>query len=100
MKVRATAFGEYNGKRKIGDVFEFEGKPSGKWMEPVDDAARDAFDAAGIKVAPKPVPPPSFPTGKTTLAGAPVVESVEPHKQTKAEAKAEKHGSTGNRHVI
>jgi hypothetical protein len=104
VKVRATVFGEYRGKRKPGDEFEFEGKPSGKWMEPVDDAARAAFEAAGIKVASKPVPPPSFPTGETTLAG----DAVEPHKKTKAEAraeaeaeaKAEKHGSTGDKNVI
>ncbi len=107
MLVRATAFGEYHGKRKPGAVFEFEGKPSAKWMEPVDDAARAAFEKAGFKVAAKPVPPPSLPTGETTLAGA----HVESHKQTKAEAraeakaeaaeaKAEKHGSTGDKNVI
>ena len=91
MRVRATAFGEYHGKRKVGAEFEFEGIPSGKWMEPVDDAARAAFKKAGIKVAPKPAPPaPSFPTGETTLAGAPVEKT----------APGSGGGSTGDRNVI
>ncbi|MDA8122311.1 MAG: hypothetical protein M0Z38_07080 [Deltaproteobacteria bacterium] len=63
MRVRAIAFGEYRGKRKPGTEFEFEGKPSGKWMEPVDDAARVAFKKAGLKVPPKPVDPPPPPPG-------------------------------------
>jgi len=52
MKVRAIAFGFYRQKRRIGDVFDFEGKPSEKWMEPVDEAAKTAFKKAGLKVAP------------------------------------------------
>ncbi len=93
MRVRATAFGEYHGKRKLGEEFEFEGKPSGKWMEPVDDAAKAAFKKAGIKVAPKPQPPPSLPTGKTTLAGTPVDKDKAPDPGTGG-------GSTGDKNVI
>ena len=95
MKVRATAFGEYHGKRKVGAEFEFEGKPSGKWMEPVDDAARAAFKKACIMVAPKPVPPVSLPNGETTLAGA----SVEKDKVPDPGA-APSSGSTGDKNVI
>ncbi len=94
MRVRATAFGEYKGKRKPGDEFEFEGKPSGKWMEPVDDAARAAFEKAGIKVAPKPVPPPSLPNGETTLGGDPV------DGKDKAPDPGDGGGSTGDKNVI
>jgi len=101
MKVRAIAFGEYLGKRKIGDVFEFEGKPSDKWMEPVDDAAREAFEKAGIKVAgpfsasaPKDAP----------AAYAPDLTKAEQRKADKAAAKeAEKEAraaSTGDQNVI
>ncbi|MDA8120984.1 MAG: hypothetical protein M0Z38_00265 [Deltaproteobacteria bacterium] len=89
MRVRATAFGFYLHKRKLGDEFEFEGKPSGKWMEPVDAAALAAFKKAGIKVSPKPVALPSLPNGKTTLAGAAV------EKGNPAEG-----GSTGDKEVI
>ncbi len=95
MKVRATAFGEYRGKRKPGDVFEFEGKPSGKWMEPVDDAARAAFKKAGIKVAPKPAPPPpSLPGEETDPAG----KAADNNKAPDAAAAAA--GSTGDQNVI
>jgi hypothetical protein len=66
MRVKAIAFGEYRGKRKPGAEFEFDGKPSGKWMEPVDDAARAAFKKAGIKVAPKVEPPPAPAGGEKT----------------------------------
>jgi hypothetical protein len=59
MKVRATQFGFYRSKRKVGDVFEFEGKPSGRWMEPVDDAARKAFKKAGIPFTVPAEPPPA-----------------------------------------
>ena len=91
MRVRATAFGFYLHKRKLGDEFEFEGKPSGKWMEPVDAAALAAFKKAGIKLAPKPVPPPSLPTGETTLAGAPAGKDKAPDPGAK---------STGDQNVI
>lgn len=95
MRVRATAFGEYHGKRKVGTEFEFEGIPSGKWMEPVDDAARAAFKKAGIKFAPKPVPPVSLPDGETTLAGAAVDKDKAPDPGA-----APAGGSTGDKNVI
>lgn len=50
MKVRAIKFGFYKQKRRIGDVFDYEGIPSGNWMEPVDEAAKAAFKKAGFKV--------------------------------------------------
>lgn len=93
MIVKATAFGEYRGKRKPGDEFKFEGKPSGKWMEPVDDDARAAFKKAGIKIVPVPVAPPSLPGGETTLAGAAV-------DKEKAKKNTPKGGSTGDTEVI
>ena len=95
MRVRATAFGEYHGKRKVGAEFEFEGKPSGKWMEPIDNAARGVFKKAGIKVAPKPVLPVSLPNGETTLAG----KAVEKGKATDPRA-TPPGGSTGDKNVI
>ena len=93
MRVRATAFGEYHGKRKIGAEFEFKGKPSGKWMEPIDNAARGVFKKAGIKVAPKPVLPVSLPNGETTLAGKAV-------EKGKASDPGTRGGSTGDKNVI
>jgi len=95
MRVRATSFGEYHGKRKVGAEFKFEGKPSGKWMEPIDDAARAVFKKAGIKVAPKPVSPVSLPNGETTLAG----KAVEKGKATDPGA-TPPGGSTGDKNVI
>jgi len=93
MLVRAIAFGEYLGKRKIGDEFEFEGKPSGKWMEPVDDAARAAFEKAGIKVATEPVVPahPAHPARPTHPAHPAHPAPVEKGKGA---------GSTGDKSVI
>lgn len=65
MKVRAVKFGFYNHQRHPGDVFDFEGKPSIIWMEPVDDAAKKVFAKLGWKEPPKPKesPPPEKPTG-------------------------------------
>lgn len=98
MRVRAIAFGEYRGKRNPGDEFEFEGKPSEKWMLPVDDAARAAFKKAGFKVPPKPVePPPQSPGGegdKGKDGGAP------PRKGNADNAPPAAGGSTGDRTVI
>ena len=93
MRVRATSFGEYHGKRKVGAEFEFEGIPSGKWMEPVDAAARDAFKRADIKVASKPILSVSLPNGETTLAGKAVEKSKAPDPGTTG-------GSTGDKNVI
>ena len=93
MRVRATSFGEYHGKRKVGAEFEFEGIPSGKWMEPVDAAARDAFKRADIKVERKPAPPAPLPSGKTTLAGKAVEKGKTPDPGTTG-------GSTGDKNVI
>ena len=93
MRVRATAFGEYHGKRKVGAEFEFEGKPSGKWMEPINDAARGVFKKAGIKIASKPVSPVSLPIGETTLAGKAVEKGKAPDPGTTG-------GSTGDKNVI
>jgi hypothetical protein len=90
MKIRATAFGEYHGKRKPGTVFEFEGKPSGKWMEPVDDAARAAFKKAGIKFAPK-VEPLPLKEEKTALSGDVIKDPPDPGASG---------GSTGDKNVI
>ncbi len=92
MRVRATAFGEYHGKRKPGAEFDFEGKPSGKWMEPVDDAARAAFKKAGIKVISKPVPPPQG-EEKTNAAG----DVLKPAPGTEPPPTG---GSTGDKNVI
>ena len=93
MRVRATSFGEYHGKRKVGAEFEFEGKPSGKWMEPINDVARGVFKKADIKVAPKPVSPVSLPNGETTLAGKAVEKGKAPDPGTGG-------GSTGDKNVI
>jgi len=93
MRVRATSFGEYHGKRKVGAEFEFEGIPSGKWMEPVDAAARDAFKRADIKVERKPAPPAPLPSGKTTLAGKAV-------EKGKTRDPGTTGGSTGDKNVI
>jgi len=93
MRVRATSFGEYHGKRKVGAKFEFEGIPSGKWMEPVDDAARGVFKKAGIKIAPKPALPAPLPSGETTLAGKAVEKGKAPDPGTTG-------GSTGDKNVI
>ncbi|OYV96596.1 MAG: hypothetical protein B7Z62_07875 [Deltaproteobacteria bacterium 37-65-8] len=71
-------------------MFEFEGKPSAKWMEPVDDAARAAFKKAGIKVAPKPVEaPPAAPADDKAKAADPG-----------GEPPAAAGGSTGDKNVI
>jgi hypothetical protein len=89
MKVRAIKFGFYHHKREPGDVFEFEGKPSEIWMEPVDAAALEAFKTAGFKVTPKSAEPPPAgtkrgPAGKKDgVSGAP-----------------KKPGSTGDQTVI
>jgi len=93
MRVRATSFGEYHGKRKVGAEFEFEGKPSGKWMEPINDAARGVFKKAGIKIASKPVSPVSLPNGETTLAGKAVEKGKAPDLGIGG-------GSTGDKNVI
>lgn len=85
MKVRATAFGFYRQKRRPGDVFDFEGKPSQKWMEPVDAAAIEAFKKAGFKV---PAPAPTVP-----------VEVSADEKGGKVKP-GKKGGSTGDENVI
>lgn len=84
MKVQATQFGFYLKKRKEGDVFDFEGRPSLKWMAPVDDVAKKAFAKLGWKAPPTPPPAP------------PVDEKVKPEeKDPKGTG-----GSTGDRNVI
>jgi hypothetical protein len=88
MKVRAIKFGFYHHKREPGDVFEFEGKPSELWMEPVDAAAREAFKKAGFKVAPKPAPP------------TPPSADGEAGSKDKAPDPGTGGGSTGDRNVI
>ena len=86
MRVKATAFGECRGKRKPGDEFDFEGKPSLKWMEPLDAAAEKAFSALGWK---KPTVAPKAPAApeKKNPAGDTIKEP--PGK-----------GSTGDQNVI
>jgi hypothetical protein len=94
MKVRAKKFGFHLQKRRVGEVFDFEGIPSGIWMEPVDEAARAAFKKAGLKV-PEP-------------AKAPREEKEEPGKgkgskgKTLSEAAAEEGfvRSSGDQDVI
>ena len=94
MRVRATAFGEYRGKRKPGTEFEFEGKPSAKWMEPVDDVARKAFKDAGIKVAPKPAAP------KVVTSPPPAAGANEKDASADPGAPPAAGGSTGDKNVI
>jgi hypothetical protein len=89
MKVRAIKFGFYHHKREPGDVFEFEGKPSEVWMEPVDDAARAAFKKAGFKFALKPAPLPANAGGKSSAAGS-----------TQDPGAGAAGGSTGDANVI
>ncbi len=92
MKVRAIKFGFYKQKRRIGDVFEFEGIPSGVWMEPVDEAARAAFKKAGLKVAEPAKAPPEKEPG----------EKKGPRAKTLSDAAAEEGfvKSTGDQNVI
>jgi len=82
MKVKAIKFGFYHHKREPGDVFEFEGKPSEVWMEPADDAAREAFKKAGFKVAPPATPPAKPEQAKGKVIGAARGTAAEGGKST------------------
>ena len=95
MKVRAIKFGFYLHQRQPGDEFDFEGKPSEKWMEPVDDAAREAFKKAGFKVQAAP-PPASQEDGKGPKGKGPKGKGDE----KPAPAGAKGAGSTGDQEVI
>jgi hypothetical protein len=60
----ARGYIDKQGILEPGVSFEYDGKPSEKWMAPVDDAAREAFKKAGFKFTPPPAPPPEEPKGK------------------------------------
>jgi hypothetical protein len=60
----ARGYIDKKGIQEPGDLFEYAGKPSEKWMAPADDAAREAFKKAGFKVASPPTPAPEDLKGK------------------------------------
>lgn len=91
----ARGYIDKKGILEPGVEFEYSGKPSEKWMAPVDDAAREAFKKAGYKFTTPPAaaPAPEGPKGK-----GPKGKGVGPAGGSPAGTKAPV--STGDQEVI
>ncbi|MBP8282321.1 MAG: hypothetical protein KAX46_00135 [Chromatiaceae bacterium] len=61
MRVVATEFGFYIGRRRVGDVFDVPEGTTAKWFRPVDVPAL---------LAPEPAPEAAKPRGKKTKPAA------------------------------
>lgn len=98
---RATAKGYMNrlGLIEPGTEFDYDGKPSPNWMEPVDEEAVKAFRKAGLKVT---EPSVRIPEVSGEEAGAPKGKAGKEAPKGKAGKSVPEKlaGSTGDQSVL